>query len=167
MTAPWLRGWSRRGVPVAAGGLLLIYLLLRIQIVLYDRRIQRDEATLARLRPAVVEAAQARELGATVAAQQRFAETLRASAIAWGPVFQRLAALLPPTMVLHTVAIDGARMTLHGVLRVPPADPQAYLATVAAALKRHGVFRAVTIAVAPRTPDDPAVVRVDLIGELQ
>lgn len=167
MTLPWLKGWTRRWLPWVGGALLVVYAALRLQIVWYDRRIARDEAALAGLRPSVVEAMQAKELAAVVSAQRRFAETVRVAGVAWEPVFRRLAATLPPTMVLHTVVVDGTRMTLHGVLRVPPPDPQAYAASVAAVLKRQGVFQTVTVAVAPRPPDERDMVRVDLIGELR
>lgn len=159
--------WSRRWIQVATVILLLIYAVLRVQIALYDRRIRGGEAELARLRPIVVEAVQATELDAVVKAQRQFAEALEASAVAWEPALQRLASALPPTMVVHTMVIDGTRMTLQGVLRSPPAEPQSYLAAVAAALKRQGVFQAVTVAVASRELDDPSVVRVDVIGELR
>lgn len=167
MTLPWLTGWSRRWLPAIGGALLVIYAILRFQIFMYDRRIQREEAELEGLRPVVTDAIRAKELAAAVSAQQRFVDVMRASKIAWEPVFQRLASTLPATMVLHTMALDGTRMTLHGVLREPSPDPESFLASVAASLKRQGVFQAVTVAVAPRNPDEPSVVRVDLMGELR
>lgn len=152
---------------VAGGILLLIYLVLRVQIALYDRRIRQGEAELARLRPAVLDAVQATEQDAALTAQERFAGALEASEVAWEPALQRLALALPPTMVVHTMLVDGTRMTLHGVLRYPPAEPQPYLAALAAALKRQGVFQQVTVAMAPQEADDPSVLRVDVIGELR
>ncbi|GEM_PF-6453768 len=163
MTSSPRRQW---GV-AACGILLLIYAVLRVQVALYDRRIRDGEAELARLRPAVLEAVQATEQDAVVNAQEQFAGALEASEVAWGPVFQRLASALPPTMVVHTMIVDGPHMTLHGVLRYPPAEPQPYLAVVGTALKRQGVFQSVTVAMAPQEADDPSVLRVDVIGELR
>ncbi|OGX40655.1 MAG: hypothetical protein A3C53_00065 [Omnitrophica WOR_2 bacterium RIFCSPHIGHO2_02_FULL_68_15] len=163
----WVDWWGRRWVQTAAAVLLLIYAVLRIQIAVYDRKIRAGEAELARLRPVVLEAVQATESQATVAAQERFAEQLKASVVAWEPVFQRLASAVPPTMVVHTMGIDGTHLTLQGLLRHPPADPQPYLAAVAAALKRQGVLQTATVAVGPRDADDPSVIRVDVTGELQ
>lgn len=162
-----LHGWNRRWGQVACGLLLVIYVVLRVQIALYDRRILDGEVELARLRPAVLQAVQATEQDAVVSAQERFAGALEASEVPWEPVFQRLASALPPTMVVHTMLVDGPHMTLHGVLRYPPAEPQAYLAAVAAALKRQGAFQSVTVAMAPQDADDPSVLRVDVIGELR
>ena len=137
MTLPWLTGGSRRWLPVVGGALLAVYVALRIQIFLYDRKIEQEEAELAALRPAVIDAAKAKELDAAVTAQQRLADTIQDAAVAWEPVFQRLASTLPSTMVLHTVVIDGTHMSVHGVLRLPPPDPQSYLAAVAAELMVH------------------------------
>ena len=156
------RGW----VPIALAVMVLLWVGLHLQVALYDRKIRSGQAELNRLRPTVLDVVQAQELDATLKAQQRFAAVWRAWAPAWESVFRQLAATIPPSVVVHTAVVDGSRMTLHGVLRHPLAEPEPYLAALATALKQAGVFHDVTVRMAPSSPDDPHILRIDLAGEL-
>jgi len=159
--------WRRRWIQLGVGALLLAYGWLRVQLVVYDRRGRAVEAALEQLRPAVLEAVEAQEQQATLKAHQQFAAALKLATVDWEAFFQQLAAALPPSVALQGAAIEGTRMTLRGILRYPPPEPQAYLATIAEALKRQGVFQEVVVAVTPPTPDDPSVVRVELQGRFR
>ena len=162
-----LLGWQRPWVRVTLGVALLAYLWLRVTLVLYDRRVQQAEGALESLRPVVVQAVQERDAVAVVKAQQQFAAALKLATVQWEGVFQQLSTALPPSIVLHTVSVEGDRLTLQGFLRYPPPEPQAYLAQVSEALKGQGVLRDVMITVAPSDPDDPEVVRLQLQGRLR
>lgn len=159
--------WQRRGILVSVGVLLLAYGWLRVQLVVYDRRVRAVEASLQHLRPAVLDAVEAQEQQATVTAHQQFAAAVKLAAIDWEGFFQQLAAALPPSIVLRTIEVDGSRLTLRGLLRYPPPEPQAYLTTVAEALKRHGVLRDVVVSVTPPAPDDPSAAGVELVGQFR
>lgn len=152
--------------PVVLILLLVAYGWLWLQIILVDRKIRQAQAQLEALRPAVVEVVETKERQATTAAHRQFAAACEAAAVDWEAVFQQLSVALPPSVMLETLTVDGPHLALHGVLRYPPAEPQEYLAQVAAALK-PGVFREVMATVTPPEPDDPSVARVELKGELQ
>ncbi len=160
-------GWQRPWVRVTLGVALLAYVWLRVMLILYDRRVQQTETTLGSLRPVVVQAVQERDAVAVVKAQQQFAAALKLATVQWEGVFQQLSTALPPSIVLHTISVKADRLTLHGLLRYPPPDPQAYLAGVGDALKHQGMLRDVVITVAPSDPDDPQVVRLELQGRLR
>lgn len=166
MTMAWPTQWRRTGVTLLGVLLLAYYGWLRIQLIHYDRKIRADQEAIDRLRPEVLHAIQARERKAALQAQQQFAEHLRAATVEWDAVFRQVAQALPPTLVLHTVVMDGSRMTLHGLLRYPPSEPEPYMAKVAGALKERAGFREVMVAVTPPAPDEPSVARVDLTGTL-
>ncbi len=159
-------GWQRPWVRVALGVALLAYVWLRVTLILYDRRVQQTEAALESLRPVVVQAVQERDSVAVVKAQQQFAAALKLRTVQWEGVFQQLSTALPPSIVLHAVSVEAGRLTLHGFLRYPPPEPQAYLARVSDELKHQGMLRDVVITVAPSDPDDPHVVRLELQGRL-
>ena len=152
---------------VTPGVALLAYVWLRVTLVLYDRRVQQTEGALGSLRPVVVQAVQERDAVAVVKAQQQFAAALKLATVQWEGVFQQLSTALPPSIVLHTISVEEDQLTLHGFLRYPPPEPQAYLAQVSEALKRQGLLRDVMLTVAPSDPDDPHVVRLQLQGRLR
>lgn len=160
-------GWRRPGIIFLGLLILCYYGWLKVQLLSYDRQVRRLQQQLDQMRPDVLEAIHSQEQRATLEAQQQFAAALAATTIPWGVVLHQLAAALPPSLVLHTVVIDGPRVTLHGILRYPPPQPQEYLANVAGALKRQGVFRDVMVTVTPPAPDEPSVARVDLVGEVR
>ena len=106
-------------------------------------------------------------LGSVLHKQQQFAAALKLATVQWEGVFQQLSTALPPSIVLHTISVEEDQLTLHGFLRYPPPEPQAYLAQVSEALKRQGLLRDVMLTVAPSDPDDPHVVRLQLQGRLR
>ena len=166
MTMPeW---WRRRRVRVGVLAVVLVYGVLRAQIWIYEWQIRKTEGALEQLRPSVRNVLQIKEMTATAQAQERFGQAVKAAALDWEGLFQGLSAAIPPSLVVNTLTLeDGTRMTLRGILRQPPPEPQAYLAAVAARLKQTGVYQDIRIAVAPHDPDDPDVARVDVIGELR
>lgn len=166
MTPLRLQGWRRQAAIAIASLALLSYACLRIQLVWYGHRIHKVQEALTQLRPAVLDVVEAKELQATVQAQQQFAAAVKAATVDWEKVLRGLACELPPSVVVHTAVINGSRVALHGVLRYPPPAPEEYLAQIATQLKVRGVFQEVTVAFTPPDPDDPTLARVDFTGRL-
>lgn len=152
-------------------GLVLIalagYGAIRWQIVQYDRRIREVQQTLDDLHPKVLEILKTKELQATLQAHRQFADAGKATVMDWVAVFQQLAAAMPPSLVLHTMNIEGSQVTLQGILRHVPPEPQAYLAGVAATLKTRGVLQDIVVTVTPPEADAPTVAQVELKGRLR
>lgn len=165
MTAPARARW-RRWLWGVVGIALVWYGGIRWQTVEYDHRIRQIQEALERLRPDVLQVLEAKELQATLRAQQQFAETVKARVVDWDVVFRQIADALPASVVLSAMAIDGPSLTLQGVLRHVPPEPQAYLAGVASTLKQRGVAQDLVVTVTPPGTEDPTTAQVELRGRL-